>query len=74
SLEQIRKEELTRFLKNATAEEAQKLDEMSRSLMQKILKYPVLHLKAACRRGDAESLSELLQELFNLEKTKTGKP
>ena len=75
SLEQIRKEELTRFLKNAKPEEAQKLEEMSRSLMQKILKYPVLHLKAACKRGDAESLSELLQDLFNLEKApeKAGK-
>ncbi len=71
SLDQIRKEELTRFLKNANPEEAQKLEEMSRSLMQKFLKYPVLHLKAACKRGDAESLSELLQELFNLEKTKS---
>lgn len=69
SLEQIRKEELTRFLKNAKPEEAQKLEEMSRSLMQKILKYPVLHLKAACKRGDAESVSELLQDLFNLEKS-----
>lgn len=67
ALEQIRKEELARFLKNAKPGEAEKLDEMSRSLMQKILKYPVLHLKAACRRGDAESLSELLQELFNIE-------
>jgi glutamyl-tRNA reductase len=68
SLEQIRKEELMRFLKNAKPEEAQKLEEMSRSLMQKILKYPVLHLKAACKRGEAETLSELLQDLFNLEK------
>lgn len=75
SLEQIRKEELTRFLRNAKPEEAQKLEEMSRSLMQKILKYPVLHLKAACKRGEAESLSELLQDLFDLEKTadKSGK-
>jgi glutamyl-tRNA reductase len=71
SLEQIRREELARFLKNANPGEAQKLEEMSRSLMQKILKYPVLHLKAACKRGDAESLSEMLQELFNLEKAKT---
>lgn len=69
SLEQIRREELARFLRNANPEEAQKLEEMSRSLMQKILKYPVLHLKAACRRGDAESLSEMLQDLFDLEKT-----
>lgn len=69
SLEQIRKEELARFLKNAKPEEAQKLEEMSRSLMQKILKYPVLHLKAACKRGEAETLSELLQDLFDLEKS-----
>ncbi len=69
SLEQIRKEELTRFLKNAKPEEAQKLEDMSRSLMQKFLKYPVLHLKAACKRGEAESLSEFLQDLFNLEKS-----
>lgn len=67
TLEQIRKEELSRFLKNAKPEEAEKLEEMSRSLMQKILKYPVLQLKAACKRGDAESLSEVLNDLFNLE-------
>jgi glutamyl-tRNA reductase len=67
TLEQIRKEEIARFLKNAKPEEAQKLEEMSRSLMQKILKYPVLQLKAACKRGDAESLSELLNSLFNVE-------
>jgi glutamyl-tRNA reductase len=68
ALEQIRKEELARFLKNAKPEEAAKLEEMSRSMMQKILKYPVLQLKAACKRGDAESLTELLHDLFNLEK------
>lgn len=69
SLEQIRKEELTRFLKNAKPEEAEKLEEMSKSLMQKILKYPVLHLKAACKRGDADSLTDILHDLFNLEKS-----
>jgi len=67
TLEQIRKEELTRFLKNSNPEEVEKLEEMSRSMMQKILKYPVLQLKAACRRGDAESLSEILNQLFNLD-------
>jgi glutamyl-tRNA reductase len=68
TLEQIRKEELARFIKNAKPEEAQKLDEMSRSLMQKILKYPVLQLKAACKRGEADTLTEILHDLFNLEK------
>lgn len=67
TLEQIRKEEIARFIKNAKPEEAQKLEEMSRSLMQKILKYPVLQLKAACKRGEAESISELLNNLFNVE-------
>ncbi|HTF20240.1 MAG TPA: glutamyl-tRNA reductase [Chryseolinea sp.] len=67
TLEQIRKEELARFLKNAKPDEVEKLEEMSRSLMQKILKYPVLQLKAACKRGDAESLTEILNDLFNLE-------
>jgi glutamyl-tRNA reductase len=41
--------------------------------MQKILKYPVLHLKAACKRGDPESLSELLLDLFNVEKVEEKK-
>ncbi|MBT1689515.1 glutamyl-tRNA reductase [Dawidia soli] len=68
TLEKIRQEELVRYMKNAKPEEAEKLEEMSRSLMQKILKYPVLQLKAACKRGDAESLSEMLHELFNLER------
>jgi len=73
TLEQIRKEELARYLKNAKPEEAQKLEEMSRSLMQKILKYPVLQLKAACKRGDAEDLSEMLHDLFNLERQPSKK-
>jgi len=67
TLEQIRREEIARFIKNAKPEEAQKLEEMSRSLMQKVLKYPVLHLKAACKRGEADTLSELLSTLFNVE-------
>lgn len=74
ALEQIRTEELARYLKNAKPEEAEKLEEMSRSLMQKILKYPVLQLKAACKRGEAETLSEILSDLFNLEKVEEKKP
>lgn len=73
ALEQIRKEELARYLKNSTPQESEKLEELSRSLMQKILKYPVLQLKAACKRGDAESLTEILHELFNLERVSGNK-
>lgn len=74
ALEQIRKEELARYLKNADEKEAAKMEELSRNLVQKFMKFPVLQLKAACKRGDAESLVEVLNELFDLEKVSRKKP
>ena len=35
--------------------------------MQKIIKLPVIQLKAACKRGEAETLVDVLNDLFNLE-------
>lgn len=67
ALEQIRQEELARYMKNATEQEAQIMDKLSKSMMQKVMKLPVLQLKAACQRGDAEQLVDVLQELFDLE-------
>lgn len=70
ALEQIRKEELARYLKHASTEEARRMEELSRTIIQKVVKLPALQLKAACKRGDAESLVEVLQELFDLERKK----
>jgi glutamyl-tRNA reductase len=70
ALEQIRKEELTRFTKNLTESELEKVEKITMSMMQKILKLPVLQLKAACKRGEAETLIDVLNDLFNLEKQK----
>jgi glutamyl-tRNA reductase len=67
-LEQIRQEELGRYVKQLDAEEVEKIDRITKSMMQKIIKMPVLQLKAACKRGDAESLAEVLSDLFDLEK------
>lgn len=67
ALEQIRQEELTRYLKNLNEEEAKVMDKVTRSMMQKIIKLPVLQLKAACKRGEAETLIDVLNDLFNLE-------
>ena len=72
ALEAIRQEELGRYLKGMDAEEAARLDKITASMMQKILKQPVVQLKAACKRGDAENLVEVLSDLFNLEKTSQG--
>jgi len=68
ALEQIRKEELIRFTKNLTESELEKVERITTSMMQKILKLPVLQLKAACKRGEAETLIDVLNDLFNLEK------
>jgi len=67
-LEQLRQEEMKRFGKKMSPAEASLLDDITKSLMQKVLKQPVLHLKAACKRGEPGQLVEVLSELFDLEK------
>jgi glutamyl-tRNA reductase len=67
SLEQIRQSEMNRFMKNMSEEENKKVEQITRSIIQKILKSPVMELKAACKRDDAEQLSEALRALFKLE-------
>lgn len=68
AMEVIRKEEMSRYLKNLTAEETEKIDKITQSIIQKILKQPVIQLKAACKRGEADNMIEAITELFDLEK------
>ena len=68
ALEQIRKEEMAKHLKSLSKEEASKMDKITASMMQKIIKLPVLQLKAACKRDEAETLIDVLNNLFDLEK------
>jgi glutamyl-tRNA reductase len=67
ALEQIRQEEMARYMKHLSADEAEKFDRITKGMMQKIVKLPVLQLKAACKRGEAETLIDVLNDLFNLE-------
>jgi len=67
ALETIRQEELARYMKKLNPDEAKRLDNITKSMMQKVIKLPVLQLKAACKRGEAETLIDLLNDLFNLE-------
>ena len=73
ALEQIRKEELNKHLKNSTAEQEAFAEKLSKSITQKIMKLPVLQLKAACKRGEAETLIDVLNDLFDLEKDQVSK-
>src|SRR5690606_11250585 len=68
ALEQIRQEEISRFLKHLNDSESEKVEMITRNIMQKIIKLPVLQLKAACKRGEAETLIDVLNDLFDLEK------
>ncbi len=68
ALEDIRQEELAKYVKKLDPKEAKMVDSITKSIMQKIVKLPALSLKAACKRDDAEILADVLNELFNLEK------
>jgi glutamyl-tRNA reductase len=73
SLEQIRKEELERYLKNADSQQFDIIDKMTKSMMQKILKVPVVQLRAACKRDQAEEMIGIINDLFDLEKEEVKK-
>jgi glutamyl-tRNA reductase len=72
ALEQIRKDEIARHLKNLSSEESDRIEKITMSIVQKIMKSPVLNLKAACKRGDADQLVDVINELFDLEKYNVG--
>ncbi|GAA4448925.1 glutamyl-tRNA reductase [Nibrella saemangeumensis] len=74
ALEQIRKEEIARHMKHLSADETEKIDKITRGIMQKVIKLPVLQLKAACKRGEAETLIDVLNDLFNLEQQPAHDP
>lgn len=73
SLEQIRQEELSRFLKKADQKDYELIDKITKSMMQKILKVPVVQLRAACKRDEAEEMIEIISDIFDLEKVKIEK-
>ena len=67
ALEGIRQEEIDRYTKSISQNDAEIIDKVTKGIMQKIIKLPVLQLKAACKRGEAETLVDVLNELFDLE-------
>lgn len=69
SLEEIRQKELARYIKKLDEEQLKLVDDVTKNLIQKVMKLPVLQLKAACKRGDAEMLVDVLNHLFDIEKS-----
>ena len=69
ALEQIRQDEMKKHLKKLGEKEAKAAEKVTKSMMQKIIKLHVLQFKAACKRGEAEELADVLKDLFNLEES-----
>ncbi|EPA00548.1 Glutamyl-tRNA reductase [Indibacter alkaliphilus LW1] len=73
ALEQIRQEEMERFLKNADQAQIAMIDKITKSMMQKVLKVPVVQLRAACLRDEADQMIDIISDLFDLEKVSEKK-
>ena len=69
SLNEIRMTEIAKFSPKISAKEKHLVEEITENMIQKIIKFPVMELKSACKRGDEDALSEMIQNLFNLEKS-----
>ena len=67
TLERLRQQEMQRFLKKLSADEADRLDNLTRALMQRYLQMTMLQLNAASQRGAAAPVVAMLTELFALE-------
>jgi glutamyl-tRNA reductase len=67
ALEEIRTAEMAKFMKELDQSQSEVVDKVTKSLMNKILKMPIIQLKAACKRGDADAVIGVINELFNLE-------
>lgn len=73
ALEQIRQEEMERFLKNVDQKQIEVIEKITKSMMQKILKVPVVQLRAACQRDEADKMIDIISDLFDLEKQNQNK-
>ena len=73
-LEELRQQSLAAYEKRTDPADYQVADEVSKALLQKIVRLPVLQLKSACQRGEADRLVNLLDELFRLEPTPYVEP
>ena len=73
ALEQIRKEEISKYFNKMDQGQAEIVDMVTKSMVQKIIRLPVLELKAACKRGEAETLIDVLSGIFNLEEKEKTK-
>ena len=71
-LHHVGQDEIARFgrrLAGLTPEQSAAVDELTRSVIQKVLHTPIVKLKAAAERGEAAARAALYREIFGFEDT-----
>lgn len=68
ALEKIRQQEISKTIKKGNNINLDTIEEITRNMIQRIIKQPAITLKSACKRDQADSLVEGLNDLFDLEK------
>ncbi|MGI9544168.1 MAG: glutamyl-tRNA reductase [Cyclobacteriaceae bacterium] len=66
ALEKIRQEELARCLKHTDLKEDDAIKNITKSIVDRVVKLPVLKLKLACKRGEDEKMVQVLNEIFDI--------
>ena len=67
TLEQLRKECICTYLNDVNQAQNEMIQEVSKAIIQRIVKLPAVQLKQVCERDRADQLSQSLNELFNIE-------
>lgn len=68
ALEKIRRQEIAHYLKNLSPHEKVAIEIVSKGMVQKIVKLPIMQLRIACQKGEAAAKLGVLMDLFDLEK------
>ncbi len=67
TLEQIRREEIDRYKKKLNAQQLFLIEQLSQSMMQRVMNVPVFQLKKTANLGKTDRLCDGMNVLFTLE-------
>ena len=72
-LDQIRRNEINKHAKQLTDSQIESVELVTKAMLNKIVKLPVVQIKSACKRDEADTFVEALADLFDLERISLDK-
>ncbi len=67
TLDKLRKEAMAGYLKKADPDQHEVMEDLSKAIIDKIVKLPAIQLKQSCQREHSELLGTSLNALFNID-------